>query len=56
MFGSINPGQRIEFRQNGQPMSLNNNGDTIELVDPTGMTVDEVVYTSTVQGEATVFN
>jgi hypothetical protein len=32
-------------------MSLNNNGDTIELVDPSGTVVQTVTYPRTEEGE-----
>ena len=56
LFGTLSSGQKIEFRRNGQPMALNNNGDTIELISPTGTTVDMVTYLFTNEGEAIIFN
>ena len=56
LFGTLGSEQKIEFRRNGQPMALNNSGDTIELINPTGTTVDEVTYFSSTEGEAIIFN
>jgi hypothetical protein len=56
LFGTINSGQKIEFRRNSQPMALNNSGDTINLLNPTGTIVDEATYFSSVEGQAIVFN
>lgn len=50
--GTIGAGQSMLFRRDGQPMALNNNGDSIELIDPTGSVRDSVTYTSTTEGES----
>ena len=39
------------IKRNGQPMSLNNNGDTVDLVDPQGPVVQTVTYSATTEGE-----
>lgn len=53
--GTVDPGQRTEFRRNGQSMALNNNGDTVELLDATGNIVDFVKYEETSEGEGIAF-
>ncbi len=55
LFGTVDPGQRIEFRRNGQSMALNNNGDTIELLDATGNIVDSAKYEEISEGEVIAF-
>ena len=42
--GVIQPGTEKTIIRNGQPMSLNNDGDTIELIDPDNNIVDSVTY------------
>jgi hypothetical protein len=49
--GSIAPGQRLGFRRSGQPMSLNNDGDVIELIDRSGMVVDSGHYDGVTEGQ-----
>lgn len=56
LFGTLQPQQRIEFRRNGQPMALNNSGDTVELINSAGEVVDVVTYLATTEGEAIVFS
>ncbi|MDJ0582671.1 lamin tail domain-containing protein [Crocosphaera sp.] len=53
--GTVAPGERVEFRRNGQSMALNNNGDTVELLDATGNIVDFVKYEETFEGEIIAF-
>jgi len=36
LVGSLAPGQSQNFRRGGQPMTLNNAGDEITLLDPSG--------------------
>lgn len=48
--GVVGPGQAITIVRSGQPMSLNNDGDNIELVMPTGTVVDNVRYGRAVEG------
>lgn len=42
--GAIAPGQTLEVRRNGQLMSLNNDGDVVELVTRAGVVVDTLRY------------
>ena len=42
--GVIQPGTQKKITRNGQAMSLNNDGDTIELLDPNENVVDTVTY------------
>lgn len=49
--GMINPGEEKTIKRNGQGMSLNNNGDTIEFIDPSGKVVQIVTYTRVEEGE-----
>lgn len=55
LFGSAGAGQNVEFRRNGQPMALSNDGDTIELLDATGNIVDFAEYRATSEGTAIAF-
>jgi len=51
LFGTLQAGDERTFTRDGQPMALNNNGDTVELLDATGNPVDTVRYTLTRDGE-----
>jgi len=42
--GSVNPGQTVTARRNGMPMSLDNDGDEIVLLDSTGGERDRFSY------------
>jgi hypothetical protein len=42
--GTLQPGQERTIRRNGQPMAMNNNGDTIDLLDPSGAVIQTVTY------------
>jgi hypothetical protein len=42
--GFIQPEQQLVIKRLGQAMSLNNGGDTVELIDPAGNVVDSVRY------------
>jgi exonuclease III len=42
--GTLQPGEQKTVRRLGQPMALNNRGDTIDLVDASGMVVQTVTY------------
>jgi len=42
--GSLAAGQEKTIQRLGQPMALNNNGDTVDLLDPTGAVVQSVTY------------
>jgi hypothetical protein len=44
------PGQSLTIRRDGMAMSLNNDGDTVELIDPTGTVVDTFTYTGSQPG------
>lgn len=48
--GTLNPGQSATIRRNGMPMSLNNNGDIITLLDLTGQSGDTFSYTNSQPG------
>ena len=48
--GSIGAGVNRTIVRNGMPMSLNNGGDTIQLLDGTGSVIDEVSYESSQEG------
>jgi len=52
LFGNAAPGQTKTFRRNGQPMSLNNSGDEIVLVDPAQAIKDTFTYTTSTEGVA----
>ena len=52
--GSVSSGQSLTIRRLGQPMSLNNNGDLIELVDGGGRVIDRVTYGRASEGQALV--
>jgi hypothetical protein len=49
--GTINPGEEKTIKRKGQKMSLNNGGDTIELLDPSAKVVQTVTYPHTEEGE-----
>jgi len=51
LFGTLDPGDEQTFTRNGQPMALNNGGDTVELLDPANNVVDSVTYGRTTDGE-----
>jgi hypothetical protein len=42
--GTMAPGAEVSIKRNGQPMALNNGGDTVELVAPDGTVVQTVDY------------
>jgi hypothetical protein len=48
--GTLAPGQEATIRRGGMPMSLDNDGDTVELLDPTGRLVDAITYLHTQPG------
>jgi endonuclease/exonuclease/phosphatase family metal-dependent hydrolase len=54
--GILNPGSEIVFVREGQQMALNNNGDTIELVDGDGTVRDTATYTSSTSGVEITFD
>lgn len=49
--GVLQPGEEKTIKRQGQPMALNNDGDTIELCKPDGTVVDTVQYGSVEEGE-----
>jgi exonuclease III len=42
--GIISAGEEKSIRRKGQSMDLNNSGDTVELLDPSGAVVDSLTY------------
>lgn len=42
--GALNAGESKTMTRDGQPMALNNGGDTIDLIDPSGVVVQTVTY------------
>ena len=42
--GALQPGERRAIQRRGQPMAMNNDGDTIQLIDPAGTVVDSLSY------------
>ncbi len=49
--GVIDGGDERTFTRNRQQMALNNDGDTVCLLNPSGEVVDSVTYTSSTEGE-----
>jgi len=49
--GTLQPGQEKTIKRNGQPMALNNQGDTIGLVNAGGQVVQSVTYPAVQEGE-----
>jgi hypothetical protein len=49
--GTIEPGAEKTIRRKGQPMAMNNGGDTIDLLDPLGAVVQTVSYPRAEEGE-----
>ena len=52
--GSIAPMETLDIVRKGSRLSLNNNGDTIRLLDDNGATVDEVTYGPVAEDEVVV--
>lgn len=52
--GSIGAGQQLLITRSGQPMSLNNDGDSVELVDAMGTVVDSGHYDNAAEGQVVV--
>jgi beta-lactamase superfamily II metal-dependent hydrolase len=48
--GTLGAGQEVTIRRAGMPMSLDNDGDTVELLDGTGKLVDAMTYLQTQPG------
>ena len=44
--GTLAAGEEKTIKRNGQEMSLNNGGDTVDLIDPAGVIVQSVTYPS----------
>ena len=51
LVGSLGVGQSQLVRREGQPMSLNNAGDEIDLLDDTGTERDRFVYATSTEGK-----
>jgi Lamin Tail Domain len=49
--GTLAPGAEVSIKRNGQSMSLNNNGDTVELVAPDGTVVQTASYGKATAGQ-----
>jgi hypothetical protein len=49
--GTLDPGQSATIRRNGMPMSLNNDGDIIVLLDAANQEQDRLEYTASVPGQ-----
>ena len=49
--GPLQPGQEKTIKRNGQPMALDNRGDTIDLLDAAGNVVHSVTYPRVEEGE-----
>ncbi len=54
--GELPAGAELTLKRNGQPMSMNNSGDQIELLDPTGTSVQVFKYDQARAGELILFN
>jgi hypothetical protein len=52
--GPITAGQKLAFKRLGQAMSLNNDGDVIELVNKSGTVVDSVSYGHAAPGQVII--
>jgi len=50
--GSLPAGAEVTIQRLGQPMGLNNNGDTVSLISPSGEVIQTVTYSSTTEGVA----
>ena len=54
--GTLAPGAEVSIKRNGQPMALNNGGDTVELVAPDGTVVQTFGYGKVSAGEEVPVN
>jgi hypothetical protein len=54
--GTVAPGEEKTIRRSGQPMAMNNTGDTIDLLDADGRVVDSVTYGVVAEGEFVISN
>ena len=52
--GTLDAGMEKTIYRNGKPMTLNNNGDTVELIDPAGRVVQSVNYSRVDEGEVVI--
>jgi hypothetical protein len=52
--GTIQGGEEKTILRKGQPMAMNNGGDTIDLIDASGRVVQTVTYGDVVEGEEVV--
>ena len=53
--GVIGPGQSVTVIRGGRNMALNNNGDTIRLINPVGQVIDTETYDSAASGQVIMF-
>ncbi len=51
LFGTLDAGDEQTFTRDGQPMALNNNGDTVDLIDEGGTVVGSVTYQAAQEGQ-----
>ncbi len=49
-FGTLQPNASLKIKRNGMAMTLNNDGDMIELIDPSSVVIDEFRYTGSAEG------
>jgi endonuclease/exonuclease/phosphatase family metal-dependent hydrolase len=54
--GTLQPNGEKTIRRNGQPMALNNNGDTVDLLNPLAQIVQTVTYGHVDEGEVVIPN
>ncbi|MCK4513546.1 hypothetical protein KAW64_17480 [bacterium] len=54
--GIVNPGETKHVIRHGRPMHLTNSGDTILLVEPSGVQVDSKSYDSVSSGDVVYFD
>jgi exonuclease III len=54
--GTMAPGEEKAIQRGGQPMAMNNTGDTIDLLDADGQVVDSVTYGVVAEGEFVISN
>lgn len=53
--GAIAPNEQMTIRRAGQTMALNNGGDTLELIDPSGTVAHRIAYDNADTDEVIVF-
>ena len=54
--GTMAAGEEKAIQRDGQPMAMNNTGDTIDLLDADGQVVDSVAYGVVAEGEFVISN